>query len=346
MTDRYGFMYDVALYDVLLLIRARECGNSAPACLTGVKIADREEDNSWPEDEDSASIGAGSGSGRGRGRDSIEIVKGKCLCDVEADVKSVGSGERGGGVEEGTDVQSSSVKSRSSSKSRKRSSTVFSSTATTTTNSSSSVGAATGSTSLATSILSVNDDTPRHACANTIRKLLDQLTEIHDQQQAAQQKEWNVFVKQRSRIKASSNKPSSSIQPTSTTNTILGLSIGLDLSNEDDDADELGHTEGLINFAQLGHSSERREFDRLVRNGIPLCFRSKVWMECSGALELKEPGLFRDLLEMKVEEDDGPGSVVSEIEKDVGRTMPLNVFFGGDGAGVDKLRRVLVAYSR
>jgi hypothetical protein len=43
LTDRYGFVYDVGQYDVLLLIRAKECGNSAPACLTGVKIADREE---------------------------------------------------------------------------------------------------------------------------------------------------------------------------------------------------------------------------------------------------------------------------------------------------------------
>ena len=38
--------------------------------------------------------------------------------------------------------------------------------------------------------------------------------------------------------------------------------------------------------------------------------------------------------------------IVDEIEKDVGRTMPLIIFFGGDGAGVDKLRRVLIAYSR
>lgn len=58
---------------------------------------------------------------------------------------------------------------------------------------------------------------------------------------------------------------------------------------------------------------------------------------------MREPGLFRDLLE-EVDGDDG--SVVREIEKDVGRTMPLNMFFGGDGVGVDKLRRVLIAYSR
>jgi small G protein signaling modulator 3 len=57
----------------------------------------------------------------------------------------------------------------------------------------------------------------------------------------------------------------------------------------------------------------RREFDRLVRNGIPLVqvYRSKVWMEimeCSGALDMKEPGLFQDLAQM-----DGPDSVIGEM---------------------------------
>lgn len=37
--------------------------------------------------------------------------------------------------------------------------------------------------------------------------------------------------------------------------------------------------------------------------------------------------------------------VLAEIEKDVSRTFPGNLFFGGDGPGVAKLRRVLVAYS-
>ena len=118
--------------------------------------------------------------------------------------------------------------------------------------------------------------------------------------------------------------------------------LGLGTACEED---ELSHSEGLIGFAQLGLSSnrdERREFDRLVRNGIPLVYRSKVWMECSGALDMKEPGLFQDLLAQM----DGPDSVIGEIEKDVGRTMPLNIFYGGDGAGVGKLRRVLIAYSR
>ena len=112
-----------------------------------------------------------------------------------------------------------------------------------------------------------------------------------------------------------------------------------------DEEEELGHSEGLIGFAQFGLSAskdERRELDRLVRGGIPLAYRAKAWLECSGALEMREPGVFADLLA----ECDSGAAVVKEIEKDVCRTMPLNIFFGRTGAGVEKLRRVLMAYSR
>ncbi|KAH9481920.1 TBC domain-containing protein C4G8.04 [Psilocybe cubensis] len=321
LTDQYGFMYDVSQYDLLLLIRARECGNTAPACLTGVKIADREEDNSWPDDEE---------DDQGEAKDTIDIVKGSCPCNGELDVPNSSKSDRLSQATPG-DSNSVSIKSRSSSKSRRRSSVVPS-------------GAAISNMGTAmASVLSVNPDTPRHACANTMRHLLNQLTEIHDQKQAAQRKEWDAFVKQRSKVKhlkANNNAAlSSSVAAgAGAAAAILGLGTAIE-------EDELVHSEGLIGFAQLGLSSnkdERKEFDRLVRTGIPLVYRSKVWMECSGALEMREPGLFQDLLA----EADGPDSVVGEIEKDVGRTMPLNIFFGGDGAGVDKLRRVLIAYSR
>ena len=111
--------------------------------------------------------------------------------------------------------------------------------------------------------------------------------------------------------------------------------------------DELAHSDGLIGIAQLGLLSagreERRELGRLVRAGVPLAYRAKVWLEASGALEMQEPGVFAELLALADSEGDG---VVREIDKDVGRTMPLNMFFGGDGVGVHKLRRVLIAYSR
>ncbi|KAF8916204.1 rab-GTPase-TBC domain-containing protein [Mucidula mucida] len=227
LTDRYGFMYDVSLYDVLLLTRARECGNTAPACLTGVRIADREENNNWPEEE-----------GHDAGKE-VEILKGECDCEEEEVTLGKGS----------------------------------------------------------TDILSVNANTPRHACARVMRRLLDALITIHDERQAKRKKEWDAFL-----------KPSS----------------------ED--------SEDFVGLIKLS-ASDRKEYNRLVRGGIPLAYRGKVWLECSGALEMREPGVFAELLQGKSESE-------GEIEKDVGRTMPLNVFFAGEGAGVDKLRRVLRAYSR
>lgn len=327
LTDRYGFMYDVSQYDVLLLIRAKGCGNAAPACLTGVKIADREEDNSWPEDDEV--------------KNAIEIVKGSCPCDgsgigVDVDTKSLASYnfDPTNSPAEG-DTTSISIQSRSSSKSRRRSSVITSATgiaSTTNVN-------MTGST---TSVLSVNSETPRHGCANVVRRLLDELTVIHDERQAARRKEWDAFVRQRIKVRLSSKATSSGSSVAAGVGGAAAAILGL---GTDGEQDEMSHTEGLIGFAQLGLSSnrdERREFEKLVRNGIPLVYRSKVWFECSGALEMKEPGHFQDLLAQK----DGLDGVLHEIEKDVGRTMPLNIFFGGDGVGVDKLRRVLTAYSR
>lgn len=330
LTDRYGFIYDVCLYDFLLLIRAKECGNTAPACLTGVKIADRKESNSWSDEDE------------GVGKNAIDIVKGPCECHGLGSFPSVGV------VDSGNDMSTSPSPptdgstlthgitggmSPVSSRSRPRSSTV-SSTRT--------APPAPPSALLpsSTAVLAATSSTPRHACAHTVRRLLQELTKIHDQRQDATRKEWDTFVKQRTKILvAKSSLPTAVNLPTT-----AGAAVLLGLGTRDED-EELSHTEGLIGFAQLGLSSsrdERREFDRLVRGGIPLAYRSKLWLECSGGLEMREPGLFADLLA----QSDVHELVATEIEKDVGRTMPLNIFFGGDGAGVDKLRRVLIAYSR
>ncbi|KNZ80158.1 TBC domain-containing protein C4G8.04 [Termitomyces sp. J132] len=322
LTDRYGFMYDVSQYDVLLLMRARECGNTAPACLTGVKIADREEDNSWPGEE---------GEDEGEGvKDVIEVVKENCTCDGESPPPLQPPTTTNDTASVYEQSIAPSTKSQSSSNSRKRSSTLTSS----------SIAA----TSM-TSVLHVTPDTPRHVCANTMRRLLDQLTSIHDARQTVQRREWDVFVRQRSKVRLLKPHPAGPAPATLSAAGGAAAILGLGTACEDE---ELAHSEGLIGFAQLGLSAsrdERRVFDRLVRNGIPLVYRAKVWLECSGALEMREPGVFRDLLEERGTEE-GKAGVEGEIEKDVGRTMPLNVFFGGDGMGVDKLRRVLVAYSR
>ena len=304
LVDRFGFMYDVALYDLLLLVRARTCRCAAPACLTGVKIADRTEDE-WSDDE--------------ADRDCIEIVKDPCSCT--------------GGIETDYPVR---PPSRGSSRSRQQTQ--------------SSAAAADGvsvntnaSAAISMDILAVGPDTPRHVCANVLRRLLGELTDIHDERQAAQRKDWDAFVRarRRSRTHTLLSAASSSLVPSAANKAgDAAALLGLDGPVADD---ELAHSDGLIGIAQLGLKEERRELARLVRAGVPLAYRAKVWLEASGALEMQEPGVFAELL---AQLDSDGGGVVREIDKDVGRTMPLNMFFGGDGVGVQKLRRVLIAYSR
>ena len=322
LVDRFGFMYDVALYDLLLLVRARTCGCAAPACLTGVKIADRTEDE-WSEDE--ADI------------DGIEIVKEPCSCagEIELPARPLSrassrsalrqSSASSGAAEDGVPISTSAGPSRPSAT----------------------------SASASTDILAVGPDTPRHVCANVLQRLLGELTAIHDERQAAQRKDWDAFVRARRRSRSHAAAAASSAPSggggggggTSGSAKAGGAAalLGLDGPVAED---ELAHSDGLIGIAQLGLSAgreERRELGRLVRGGVPLAYRAKVWLEASGALEMQEPGVFAGLLALV---DSDGGGVVREIDKDVGRTMPLNMFFGGDGVGVQKLRRVLIAYSR
>lgn len=329
LTDRFGFMYDVSQYDLLLLLRAKDCENSAPACLTGVKIADRTENNHWPEED-------------GEGPPTVEITKGSCDCDgtgyfEEPLLPDIDPSTVPGPIidppqldDSSSIPRSSHSKSRATSpassrvRSKKRTSTIY--------------APSISSKSLST-VLSVSSETPRHVCPNTIRKLLSDLTSTHDERQQSTRREWDVFVRHRAKLRSTKTNTSSLASSLlSGGPAFLGL-------NTADEEEELAHADGLIGFAQLGISGnreERKELDRLVRQGIPLVYRANIWQECTGALEMKEPGLFNDL-STNVNPDD---PVVREVEKDVGRTMPLNMFYGGDGPGVQKLRRVLTAYSR
>jgi hypothetical protein len=334
LMDRFGFMYDVALYDVLLLVRARTCRCAAPACLTGVKIADRTEDE-WSDEEAS---GAG-----------VEIVKESCPCTGEIEVLAR------------PQSRASSLGGHRLSNAASGSGDVPTSNSSTSNASSLSTSKPSPGASASTAILAVGPDTPRHVCANVLRCLLEELTVIHDERQAAQRKEWDAFVRARRRSRAQAlATPSPSgggsgsggsggggagAGPAKAPSAAGGAAALLGLEGPVAE-DELAHSDGLIGIAHLGRSAareERRELGRLVRGGVPLAYRAKVWLESSGGLEMQEPGVFAELL---AQTDSDGGVVVREIDKDVGRTMPLNMFFGGDGVGVQKLRRVLIAYSR
>ena len=85
-----------------------------------------------------------------------------------------------------------------------------------------------------------------------------------------------------------------------------------------------------------------KEFRTMVLTGIPQKYRDKVWSQCSGALTLRQPGRFNDLVAQEASIDK---VVLQQIEADIYRTCPTNVYFGGKGPGVAKLRRLLVAYA-
>lgn len=89
-------------------------------------------------------------------------------------------------------------------------------------------------------------------------------------------------------------------------------------------------------------TKDYQDFARLIQKGIPLVYRSKIWYECSGAMELNEPGKYQELL---LDHEDQENLCTAQIDLDIGRTMPTNIYFAGDGPGVVKLRRLLVAFS-
>lgn len=146
---------------------------------------------------------------------------------------------------------------------------------------------------------------------SSVRMLLAQLTDMHDGVQKAQTAKWDEFFR-----KVNS-------EPVISRGQLLGVS-GAQLR-------EAGNGKALW-----------KEFKELVSQGVPVAYRPKIWGECSGAWTLKEPGTYDNLLNRTGEAEEALG----QIELDLYRTMPYNVFFGGNGPGVAKLRRVLVAFSR
>ncbi|QRW18040.1 Rab-GTPase-TBC domain protein [Rhizoctonia solani] len=280
MTDRYGFIYGVNAYDVRLLQRARDASSSAPACLTGMKVQEREDEN-------------------------VKVIKPELESPDKVDVllesadpsTSMTSSDY---LDDNAALKSSASSSKSKPVGTKRSPTMNTlpraapivtadTTPATADSTTASVAVSTGSLSTSTVVIS-NSRMER------------------------------VFEEE-----------------TQTPNLLSFMSA----DNERDSDEEKDWGMGIVGIDRMDAASAK-EFARLVRGGIPLIYRDKVWSECAGAAEVREPGVFQDLLRNH-EGEENPA--LKEIEKDVVRTMPLNVFFGGDGVGVAKLRRVLQAYS-
>lgn len=178
---------------------------------------------------------------------------------------------------------------------------------------------------------------------NSVRMLLAQLTDMHDTLQKAQTVRWDEFLSKLNSV--ADAEPSDFIQNGTE---LLGVS-GTELAGATDNPSGIFSMVSGPNVL-YGKKKKRspkegkqlwREFKTLVLGGIPIVYRSKIWSECSGSYVLKIPGAYQSLVDRDDESD-----AILQIDLDLYRTMPYNVFFGNSGPGVHKLRRVLVAFSR
>ncbi|KAK4701351.1 small G protein signaling modulator 3, partial [Phenoliferia sp. Uapishka_3] len=182
----------------------------------------------------------------------------------------------------------------------------------------------------------------------SMKRLLSQLTEMHDAVEKTQKEAWEVFIARRqTKLRAAASEGGPLRRDRTRQSGGLNLLVNEATSPAVPNEMDLGWNENLVGVAQMGVAGKSgkedwSEFKTLVRKGVPIAFRPKIWAECSGANEAREPGLYQELLSLHNGEEN---QCLNQIDMDCHRTFPTNVFFAGNGPGVAKLRNVLIAYS-
>ncbi|KKY31791.1 putative tbc-domain-containing protein [Diaporthe ampelina] len=176
--------------------------------------------------------------------------------------------------------------------------------------------------------------------AEPVRILLQQLSEVHDGLQREKTVRWNDFLR---KVRAERRREGEAANASAAEAAAARFQKATAMMPEARVAD--GELIGVANWANKGKVGRAKwnEFNRLVLGGIPVLIRSKIWAECSGALNLRVPGYYDDLVN-RAELDDNP-EVAQQIRADINRTLTDNIFFR-KGPGVQKLNEVLLAYSR
>ncbi|KNG48690.1 run and tbc1 domain containing protein [Stemphylium lycopersici] len=163
-----------------------------------------------------------------------------------------------------------------------------------------------------------------------VQSLLEQMSELHDNLQKERIVKWNDFLR---KVRAQNKREGdvASIGENGKSNAMPETFL----------ADgELVGIAGLGNKGKVGRA-KWQEFRRLVLGGIPVNMRAAIWAEGSGALHLRTPGYYEDLVN---DGEDDP-TIATQIQMDITRTLTDNIFFR-TGPGVQKLQEVLLAYSR
>ncbi|UZJ53989.1 hypothetical protein CBS101457_003309 [Exobasidium rhododendri] len=371
LTDRYGFVYDATPADVRLLRRARKEATHAPACLTGIRVGVRARGGSDSQsDDDKDDVDLEGPDSEIDDEEEAEKTKDESSNHVGNDSdaasqhtvsshKTAGTG----GASASNNVSLLSVKpSKAVAEASILSAASFTSSSPGPTCPTQEKIHFEGQQSSSTPSSMAAAKRPP-STSQTVKRLLGQLQVMHQDQQTSQQTEWDNFL-QRRRAGASGARekveavpsPSAATQTRSSSITDVvrksGDALGITsktagpLFSKIDSAalsEEEWHLGGLVGLSRMGtETKDYQDFAKLIRKGVPLIYRSKIWYECSGAMELNEPGKYQELL-LDHENEENP--CTHQIDLDIGRTMPTNIYFAGDGPGVIKLRRLLVAFS-
>lgn len=349
--DVFGFVYDATPADVRLLRQARKASTPAPACLTGIRVgvaarggSDGHSGSECDEaDTDTDSVITQTHTEDTSEEASVAVMPATPSRSVTetiddspetSPVRLLGIAQGRPSTETSQVSASSGLDAGPTSPGQEREFQL----------SSEPLKASEGRSNEA-----MKPGTPKmrepKATSETVRHLLDQLKVMHSQHQEAQKAKWDSFIQQRraamtriaNNAAGAQDREKEKVSPTSA----RGLLADGRISRAEDQ-----YHHGLIGVRLLGDDKagkeDRKQFLRLCQEGIPLAHRPKIWAECSGANEVAEPGLFQDLLDEHASESN---PCLVQIDLDVHRTMPTNIYFGGDGPGIPKLRRVLAAYS-
>ncbi|KAF9929972.1 hypothetical protein FBU30_001062 [Linnemannia zychae] len=188
---------------------------------------------------------------------------------------------------------------------------------------------------------------PPASSSSNVTALLSQIKVLHDSVQMTQKEKWDAFLrKRRKRMhlgeangSALSNMSSSSLGSP----LIFGnLMLSLEEQEQDEDNRMYWPSVCIIGMATIGQGADWEELRDLVRGGIPVMYRNKIWQEASGAFDMRQPGYYRELLSRQ------PAELCqcwSDIEMDLHRTFPTNILFSPGGQGIEKLKNILIAYS-
>jgi small G protein signaling modulator 3 len=159
-----------------------------------------------------------------------------------------------------------------------------------------------------TSLLSPAQD------SKALSSLLVKLNQAYDLQQKKRTNEWTVFYEQTSEL----------------------LNKGGENSLDEHDIT------GVAALCSASNASPeiRMTLNGLIRRGVPVTFRREVWLERSGANNIRDPELFASLQSEAALDQ----AVLREISVDVERTLANNVFFR-EGVGKSRLRNILIAFA-